>query len=207
LPWTHGPSRVLQILLPADAEPVGVFGVVRPNRENVSVFVLKADISERHYLENWNEQLMLVRDVHIVQGPQGPIPNLVGSDDIDDEVPQRNGGPVIGKFLLFQSAIYGTYKFLPLIANWKMSMEVGLPCKFLENSVVEEIERTSQVVQGVSDDKGSRSGGKVSEECDTDTIPSLLLLHANGVEIRRGKLGQELIQVSDVLHGPFNLFP
>jgi hypothetical protein len=150
---------------------------------------------------------MFVRNVHIVQGPQGPIPSLVGFYDIDDEVPQRNSGPVIGKFLLFQSAIYGTYKFLPLIADWKMSMQVGLTRKFIENSVVENIERTSQIVQGIADDEGSRGSGKVSEECNTDAIVPFLLLDGNGVKVRRGKIGQELIQVIDVLHGPFNLFP
>jgi hypothetical protein len=196
-----------KVSFPPDPEPVGILRVVRPHRENISVLILKADVRELHYLEHWDEQLMLVRDVHIVQGPQGAVPSRVGFYDIDHEVSQCDSAPIVGKFLLFQSAIYGTYKFVPLIADWKMSMEISLPSKFIEDSVVQQIKRTSEVVQGVSDDKSGVGSREVSEECNADTSSALLLLDANGVKVRRGKFGQQLIQVIDVLHGPFNLFP
>src|ERR1039458_771436 len=81
--------------------------------------VLKADIGEPHQIEDWNKQLMLVPNVHIVQGPQGVIPGLVGFYDIHDDISNLKGARIVGKSLLFQSAFYGTYKFLPLVKDWE----------------------------------------------------------------------------------------
>ena len=36
--------------------------------------VLKADVREPHHVENWNKQLVLIPDIHIVQGPQEGFP-------------------------------------------------------------------------------------------------------------------------------------
>jgi hypothetical protein len=54
--------------------------------DNEDLFVvLKADVRKPHHVEYWNEQLMLVPDIHIVQGPEGVIPSLVGLYDIHEE--------------------------------------------------------------------------------------------------------------------------
>jgi hypothetical protein len=176
--------------------------------KNFLFIVLKADIAELHQVEYWNKQLVLVPDVHIVQGPQGVIPSLVGFYDIHNDISNGKSARVVGKTLLFQSAIYGYYKFLPPLADWKPRAMVGNSCSLVHSLKVENIERTSEVVERVSDDK-SRVNGR---ECgpvniNMDPIYPVVFLDANGVKIRSSEGNQEFIQVMDVFHGPFNLIP
>lgn len=151
---------------------------------------------------------MLVPDVHIVQGPQGVIPSLGGFYDINDNISNSKGARIVGKTLLFQSVIYGTYKFLPILADWKPRAMVGNSRSLVHGLKVENIERTSEVVERVSNDK-SRVNGR---ECgpvnvNMDPIYPVVFLDANGVKIRSSEGNQEFIQVMDVFCGPFNLVP
>jgi hypothetical protein len=195
-------------LLPQLEPPRVVREVGLPIRkENVSMLILKADIRELHKLEHWNEQLMLVHDTHVVQGPQGPIPRLVGLYVIDDKIAQLDSPTMVGKPLLFQSAIYGTFKFLPRVSDWKARPFVGLRRNVAKGAVVHQVESASHVMESISNDESSRSRGEFMDKNDENMAAPLVLLDANGVKIRGGKINHELIQVADVLHGPFNLFP
>jgi hypothetical protein len=151
---------------------------------------------------------MLVHDAQIVQGPQGPVPSLVGLYDIHDKITQPDNARMVGTFLLCQSAIYGTYKFLPLISDWKARPFVGHPSTdSIECSVVQQIKSASHIVQGIPDDERGGTDRELPEECDEHMIAPFVFLNGHGVKIGIGKIGNELIQVMDVLHGPFNLFP
>jgi hypothetical protein len=199
----------LKLSVPLYSKPVGIFGEVRLpiGEENISVLILKADIRKPHYLEGWDQQLMFVRNAHVVQSPKGPVPSLVGLYDIDKEIAQCTGVPVVGKSLLFQSAIDGTYKFLPLIADWKLSKPVSLASNVVKYAVVHQIESASQVMQNVANDERSPACRELSDKHNENTVSPFVFLNADGVKLGRGKINQELIQVVDVLHGPFNLFP
>jgi hypothetical protein len=190
----------------SNAETVGIIRKVRQSvsQENIPVLILKADVGEPHYLECWDEQLMLVRNIHIVEGPQGAIPSRVGLYYINNEISQRNSALVVEKPLLFESAIYGAYKFMPFITNWKAGEFVGLPGNFVKDLVIEQVERTSQIMQCVSNNKSSSGSGEVFGDSDSNSIAPLLFLDANGVKIRSQKTGKELIEIADVLHGPLN---
>lgn len=193
-----------------DFESVGVLSEVGlpVSGENVTVLVLKADTGELHYLENWNEQLVLVHDVHVVQSPQGPIPSLVGLYDINDKIAQPDNARVVDQFLLFQSAIYGTYKVLPLILDWKPRVLVGhASCDSIKDAVVQDIQCAAHVVQSVPDNERGVAGGELSGVFDRNTVAPFVFLNSDGVKIGTGKIGNELVQIVDVLYGPFNLFP
>ena len=85
---------------------------------------------------------------------------------------------------------------------------VGNSRSLVHGLKVENIERTSEVVERVSNDK-SRVNGR---ECgpvnvNMDPIYPVVFLDANGVKIRSSEGNQEFIQVMDVFCGPFNLVP
>jgi hypothetical protein len=200
----------LKLSAAAEPKPVGVFSEVGLHicRENVAVLVLKADIGESHYLEYWNQQLMLVPDVHIVQDPQGPIPSLVGSYIVNDKIAQLESAVVSEKFLLFESTIYGTYKFLPLISNWEARPFIGHSCgDSIEGAVVHKVKGAAQIMERIAYDDSPVVDRKVPEDSHGDNVAPFLLLDCDGVKIGSGKPVNEFVQVMDVLQGPFNLFP
>ncbi|MGA9040369.1 MAG: hypothetical protein WB421_07530 [Terriglobales bacterium] len=176
-------------------------------QENLSMLILKADVRESHYLENWNQQFMFVRDVHIVQGPEGPISSLVSLHVVDHEVPQADSTCMIDKFLLFQSAIYGTYKFFPRVSDWKARPVVSHSRYAIKSSVVQQIKSASHVMQRITNDEGSSGFRELSNENNENTVLPSVFLDSERVKIGSGKDRDKLIQVTDVLHGPFNLFP
>jgi hypothetical protein len=194
---------------PVQSEPVGILRKVGLpiRREDIPVLIFKANIRESHYLKHWDEQLMLVENAHIVQGPEGPIPSLVGFYFIDNKIPQLNGARVTGKTLLFQSSVNLSYKFMPLISDWKARPVIGFPSQAIECTVVHEIKSASHIVQSISDDESSIADREMSEKSNEDFVTPFLFLDSDGVKIRSGKGRNEFVQVMDVLHGPFNLFP
>ena len=63
--------------------------------------ILKADTRKPHYLESWNQELVFINDIQIVQGPEERIPSLVGFYRIQNKIMD-----CLSDSLLFQSAFY-----------------------------------------------------------------------------------------------------
>jgi hypothetical protein len=191
---------------PVEGPMVGVLGEVVIRSGEEFFVVLKADARERHNTEQWNEQLMLVSDVHVVQGPQGPIPSLVGLYNIHDQVANLDGTRMVGETLLFQSAINGSYKFLPLVTDWKLRAVIRDSGSFVESLVVSDVNRASEIMQGISNNKsGIDRGESAFVDVDENMVAPFVFLDADGVKVRLGERIQQLIHIVDVLHGPFNL--
>lgn len=196
-----------KVSFPVNLPMVGALRDVVGREQESFFIVLKANVAKPHKIEHWDKQLMLVHDVHIVQGPQGPILSSVGLYDIHDNVTNLNSNRVIGKTLLFQSAIYSSYKFFPLIADWKPRAVICAESNAMrERSVVENINRASKIVQCVANNQSCIGRG---ESCLIDLnekmVTPFVFLDSDGVEVRFSERIQQLIQVTDVLHGPFNL--
>jgi hypothetical protein len=85
---------------------------------------------------------------------------LVGFYDINDNVSNGNGARIVRKTLLFQSAVYGYYKFLPVLADWKSRAVIGNARSLTHSLEVENIERTPEVVQRISNDESRVNGRK-----------------------------------------------
>lgn len=168
--------------------------------------VLKADVGKPHHIEQWDQQLMLVRDVHIVQGPEGIIPTLVGFYDIHDKGANLHSARIIGDTLLFQSAVYGGYKFLSALSDWKSRAVINSTSGAVKRAVVKNIDRASEIVQNVANNQGGFGHGEPAfVDVDEQVITPFVFLDADGVKVRRGESIQKFIKVMDVLHGPFNL--
>jgi len=156
--------------------------------------------------KHWNKQLVLVENIQFVQGPQGNIPSLVGFYNIQEKINDKSRAGVIGETLLFQSALDATYKFFPMVTDWKPCTVIGGSCVGIEDLIVENIKRTLEVVEHVSNDESTARS--IQSRCinlEKKTVASPVFLDANGVKVRFSKGLQQCIKVIDVLHGPFNL--
>lgn len=181
-------------------DPAGLVHDVRSFlRNQVTFIVLKADTVESKKLQQWDEKLMLVSNVHIVESPEGVIPSRVGFYTVENEIVDRTGD-----LLLFQSAINGVYKRLPRIKNWE-PRPVG---RTADESVVENIQSTPQVVKCVSDNQRRSVEGKWRWlNVDAKVIAACLnvFINADSVEIGIKESGNGGVNVVDVLLGPLNL--
>lgn len=180
--------------------------IVHENRinRNLDVFVIfKANTLYQHKLQHWNQKLMLIHDIEIVNSPEGIIPSLVGFYRIQNK--SLNGR---SDLLLFQSAVKKTFEFLPRVSDWEACPLRGVSIASENNLVVHEIQSTAQVVQHVSDDEGSLSDIQESMKLKPDIICSHLsiFIDMNRVEVRAKEVIEKRIEVIDVLQGPFNLF-
>ncbi|MGC2610794.1 MAG: hypothetical protein WA320_12015 [Candidatus Sulfotelmatobacter sp.] len=175
--------------------------------KRIAFIVLKAKVGKPHHIEYWEQQLMFVEDVQIVQGPNGAIPSLVGLYDIQEEIDNQRDSGISGETLLFQSAINSTYQLLPLVANWKPCPMVGFSGRDgFKSLVVENIQGAFEIVQGIADDESTaRHIESRFVDLKSNAVAPSVFLDADGVKIRLGESLQQLIQVTDVLHGPFNL--
>jgi hypothetical protein len=68
--------------------------------------VLNANVEDRVYMQNWNQEPVFIDVVQIVKEPENIIPSLVRLYDIHDVTDDCFGGS------MYQSAIDGSYKFL-----------------------------------------------------------------------------------------------
>jgi hypothetical protein len=172
-----------------------------------TLIVLKANALDSHDLVGWNQQLMLVHNVHFVNGPESKIPIFVGFYRIKNQIMDK-----VGDLLLFESTIKKGYKLLPCVRDWE-------PCPVrceadtvnLNDLKVQNVEGPSEIMESVPDDEC----GFIEKFCcrfmDRDderlyTVPSVVFFDGNRVKIRVGREGtQEVVQVEDVLFGPLNL--
>jgi hypothetical protein len=165
--------------------------------------VFKADAAKSHKLEHWNQELVLIPDIQVVQGPQGVIPSFVGLHDIKYDL--RDLGIDL---LLFESTRQGGYKSVPRIANRKASPLRGNASTFQNSSVVKKIEGASQVGERVSDHKSDYLGGKIGEVVINPEMiyPAFdIFLDSESVKVRVNEVYEQRVKVVDVLLGPLNL--
>ncbi len=171
-----------------------------------SCIVLKADIHNCHKLQSWDEKLMLVTDVHLVQGPKGVIPSRVGFYHIHNEAPKFGS-----HLLLFQGTVEPmVYKSFASIADWEC-IPAGWSAAVIQDNLVEhEIEGAPQIVHSVSSRQGDFVSGKqIFPNFDTEEVLAALriIVDSRCVTVRVSPESQpHLVNIRDVLVGPLNLF-
>src|SRR5579872_4149520 len=77
----------LECEVTAEIQPNFAGGVSKDSLRMHRVFtVLKANVPESHKLDDWNNKMVLVPDVQIVNSPNGIIPSLIGFYLIADKI-------------------------------------------------------------------------------------------------------------------------
>lgn len=163
----------------------------------LTLLVFKATTSKCDRLKNWEQQLMLVHDVQIVERPEEVIPSAVGLYLVNKKLVNT-----VAYDSIFQSQVNALHKFLPRIADWKHCSA----CWFDGASNISEIQCTPEIVQGISNNQSRVIRGKVGQKLDYQVLlPSRILLDSERVRIWPGELLQERVKFKDVLFGPLNL--
>ncbi|MGA3177318.1 MAG: hypothetical protein ABSE19_08210 [Candidatus Acidiferrum sp.] len=167
--------------------------------------VFNADIHKSHHLKSWNQELMLVSDIHLVNGPDGEIPSLVGFYRVSNKVMDR-----AGNLPAFERSLQGSYQFLPCIANWE-------PCPFRRstpaeqnNFVVEQIQSAPKVMHSISNNKSSVGQESGFRRMDIDNeviyfVPRIDLVDGDRVGVSGAEIIQKSAQIVDMFFGSFNL--
>lgn len=168
--------------------------------DSAAFVVLKADLLKLHPLKDWDQKLMFVPIVQVMEKrePEIPIPiaSRVGFYGIQNEPVERRTD-----LILFKSLIKSGYKFFPSFADW----ESGPIPRAIGR--VEKIEGTPQIMKRVADYQSTTITLKLREiHVESEEIGSIrVLLDADRVEARIEKIGEQHVDIEDVLIGPFNL--
>ena len=172
--------------------------------EGSVLLILKANPAYPHKLQHWNQKLVFIPDVQIVQSPDGMIPSLVGLHYVCNEIMNMDAD-----LLLFESTVQGAYKVVPRVTNRKSREFIGFPTALKDGSVVDEIQCAPEIVKNVADnycaviERENGSQLKAENICKSITV----CLNDERVTVRVDVADQERINVRDVLLGPFNLEP
>lgn len=164
--------------------------------------ILKANIVQDHKLKHWNEKLVFVDDVEIVQTPKKRVPELVGFYNF-----QNDPRDLRANLLLFKSTVQGGFKAIPRPANWESGPIGSSSLRY--HAVVRDIESTTQIVESVAENQCGiykRNLGMVVLDCKTIFSGLAVFIDDQVVEIRQSESSKQTIQIRDVLFGPFN-FP
>jgi len=161
--------------------------------------VLKAHIPEFHPLNYWDEMLVFIPVIKVMQGVEGIIPTRVGFYVFQNKLTDSNGN-----LLLFQSLFQPGYKFLPTIADWEQRPLSGA---YTTGSEAEQIERTPQIMERISNYQCATVARKFRKiDIDTDVISAFsIALNAKTVEARIQEGYEHRIKIINVLLGPLNL--
>jgi len=171
----------------------------RPNSGAAIIF--KAHVLDHHKLQRWDEQLVFVHDVQVVQSPEKCIPSLVGFN-AQHQIDNRRSD-----LLLFQRwPQVAIYQLFPRIVDWEPS-PIGWKLNNLKPKVVE---RTAEIVKNVSNSKGDFSQiERASIQFDADKILSRIriVLDRHDVKVSIRKFTNERLNLPNVFLGPLNLAP
>lgn len=204
-------ALILQCNFPSvrsgERNDAGFFGEVISPPDRIPAFIFKANIKETHKLQHFDEFLMLISDIHVVQGAEGGIPSRVGFNVVQDNV-----GNFCPNSLLFQNLNDLSFKFFPRIFEWKSTPFCGCPTTSKNELVVEMVERTSKVMENVPNNKTGRifegiEGGHVDIEPQRVCSLFQIFFDFNGVRVRVREGYEQLVEVREVFFGPFNLEP
>ncbi len=72
-----------------ESDPTGIVRNVKSLPNGAPLIVLKMDSIKPHNLKHWNENLMLVSNIEVVESPKSRIPALVGFNRIPNKSNDR----------------------------------------------------------------------------------------------------------------------
>lgn len=167
-----------------------------------SIFVLKANAPDVHDLQDWNQELMFVPNIQVVQSPDRVIPSLVGFYLIQEKIMDFDLD-----LLLFEDVDEGGFQFISGIANGKSTVLADLSAALDDDVIPQNIEGASKIVEHIPDHHSGILGWQcIRIEKQRQPIPSFqVLIDAEDVKVT--PLSEPSIQFSKVLRGPLNFYP
>ena len=160
------------------------------------------DTTQGAYGKGRDEQAMLILNVEVVEGTKRSIPSVafVWADGLDNEthdIKPRN---------LYLSAIDGRFKFCFVVGDWKAHPLKGLFPSEQYQLVSSKVKSRSQVVEGVPEDDGEVVGRPLRHFELDDAISRIgVRLGVQAAEVGLHECSDDIIEIIDVLFGPFDL--
>ena len=173
--------------------------VVFHRPRNVTVWVTDDDLWNYDDANRQDQRVMLVRDIELVEPPQGrSIPSVVRLQRFD-EIDGLFGGPL---YLSFKVG----FKVLPVLVEGEPGMAADFSAARADQVTGEMIERGSQIVDGVAGNQVDVSGKGFGEVDTNPHMPGLSIwMNDHSVRVLLDESAEERIKVRDVLIGPFSL--
>jgi hypothetical protein len=182
-----------------------IVGIVPSATDLRTLVVFKADVTEHHRLQHWDEKLMLVSVVHLTEGVQDRVSSRVGFYCVEYQKEEFGG-----KLPFFQGTLQPRFYFLPFLKDWKPSVIRRYPITSDNRLVVHQVESASEVVKSISNRESNLIGGEqIPPEINTEKVLSSLniVINPKSVTVRQlAENEQQAVNVRDVLVGPLNLF-
>jgi len=144
---------------------------------------------------------MLVLNIEVVQANDGSVlPSRVRLYRVHNQI---SDGWIRG---CYRSTVDGCYKFISCPAKRKLGETIGTSATQANNIAVQQIERRSQVVSGISDNRRDFSR-ELSNNLDLENIhvSVQVLLDNETVKVVIDEGVEKFIKLTDVLIGPFDL--
>lgn len=150
-------------------------------------------------MEGRNQQNVLIRDIQIVKCAQERVASLVSANVVCQH------GDDIRRTLQY-SLTQGRYEFIFVVKHPKCSPFGGLASGGGDKLDIGNIQRSSQIMDGVSEDKGDITWD-IPDHLHLQEIVSGLsvFLYSNSAEITMNKVADHLCELRNVLIGPFDL--
>ncbi|TPK83026.1 hypothetical protein FJ934_20635 [Mesorhizobium sp. B2-4-12] len=154
-----------------------------------------------HARDGGNKDDMFVGDVEPVESVQSELPSFVRlyliQDDRDDLVAWRQS-------LLFLS-VDGTFKRLPILAEWEASVFAEVGGVGVGDDVVRVIKGNSQIMERITKDCGSVFGKRGLPWGLPRLQPSVIALGPQTLHVITDVVPENDFELADVIVGPFNL--
>ncbi len=194
----------LDVSLPYESEDgrskTGHNGSRFGHRDGRAILVFCSKTVDVHYLVAWNQELVFVRDVKVVQNPESFIPSFVRLYAIQNEVDDRLEG--LGYF----STMNGRRDLSLCGSNRKFDVRVG-GGKHTDKLVPDVVEGTAHIVNCIADDRCESWREMLIRRREVQDIASLVRVEFDGdaVSVFVDKPLNFRVKLIDMLFGSINL--
>jgi len=165
------------------------------------IFVLQFHAIDSHDGEYRNQQMVFVVNVEVVDGTNITVPSLVGFHALHQEIEQGRSGRY------FSCLRERRFKMLPIVADGEFSVLGPEPIRTQDSDSfsIRDIESTVEIVNRIAHHQSNVRGQRsISKAVVDELLPRLSVeVHGGAVCVRRGE--ESLVDISDVLVGPFDL--
>jgi len=180
-----------------------IAGRHKPERFDMFKSEPHGNVLELDFSQDRNNPKVLVQNIQIMQIVKGIVPASVWFDLVDD------GGDHSPRRQLYRSTVTGRFQFLSGMAERECSVSGGFSTRTANDFNVDKVKAGSQVMDRITDKRSGPPGNlfRRSESIEVSKLLSGLriFLSANSISVLLDKNGEHLVQLGDVLIGPFDL--
>lgn len=168
---------------------------------NRPIWVLQLDAINSHDGEDRDQEMMFVVNVEVVDGTNIVVPTFVRFHALYQEIEQGRTGRY------FSCLRERRFKMLPIVSDDEFSAlgTESIRTQDSDGFSISDIESTLEIMNCIANHQGNvRAQLAISKAVINELLPRISVdVHGGSVCVRRGE--ESLVDISDVLVGPFDL--